>query len=63
MIWCPNDFPYFVEPGIEHHVTWVSGFADAPLGTHPEIVAELERQRPAGSWYATHHTWQKAPWN
>ena len=50
VIWWPNDFPYFVEPGIEHHVIWVSGFADAPLETHPEIVAELERQRPAGSW-------------
>jgi len=50
VIWWPNDFPYFVEPGIEHHVIWVSGFAGAPLETHPEIAAELERQRPAGSW-------------
>lgn len=47
IIWWINDFPYFLEDGIEHHVVWLSGFGDAAsVEQHPAILAEIRANRP-----------------
>jgi hypothetical protein len=49
VVWWINDFPYFLEEGVEHHVIWLSGFGDATSASierHPAVVAELQARRP-----------------
>ena len=47
IIWWINDFPYFLEDGVEHHVVWLSGFGDAAsVEQHPAILAEIRANRP-----------------
>jgi hypothetical protein len=57
IVWWINDFPYFLEDGVEHHVVWLSGFGDAPsLELHPAIVAEIRANRPP-ELYGLHPCW------
>lgn len=49
LIWRPNDFPYYYEPGIEHHLLWCT----EPL--EMEEIERLARERfaPGGAGNAT----------
>jgi hypothetical protein len=39
----PNDFPYFFEAGMEHHILWCAGGALSDA----EIAQHIEKERPA----------------
>lgn len=45
MVWRENDFPYSLEPGVEHHNLWAS--APLPAAAVEAVIAE---RRPAGEW-------------
>ena len=47
----PNDFPYHVTPGIEHHIVWVASAAgDVSALTEAELAAEVQSHKPAKAW-------------
>ena len=47
----PNDFPYHVTPGIEHHIVWVASAAgDVSALTEAELAAEVQCHKPAKAW-------------
>jgi hypothetical protein len=47
LVWAANDFPYSLEPGIEHHCVWApSHEAAAPAA----LDAFVEAQRPRSDW-------------
>ena len=47
----PNDFPYHVTPGIEHHIVWVASAAgDVSALTEAELAAEVQSHKPANAW-------------
>ena len=53
VVWWANDFAYHLEPGIEHHCLWLSGFDDVDsmsLERHPYVLSELRRRRPPREW-------------
>ena len=41
--WAPNDFPYFFEAGMEHHILWCAGGALSD----DELAEHIEKHRPA----------------
>jgi Protein of unknown function (DUF3605) len=45
-VFVPNDFPYHVAPGIEHHLLWCCA---GPLSER-EVAELVEVHRPAASW-------------
>ena len=47
----PNDYPYHVTPGIEHHIVWVASAAgDVSALTEAELAAEVQSHKPAKAW-------------
>lgn len=47
LVWAVNDFPYSLEPGIEHHCVWApSHEAAAPAA----LEAFIEVHRPGNTW-------------
>lgn len=47
LVWAANDFPYSLEPGIEHHCVWApSHEAAAPAA----LEAFIEQHRPSAHW-------------
>jgi hypothetical protein len=50
-----NDYPYFMDAGMEHHIVWVASAAGDVCALSAEaLAAEVERHRPAEAWETLH---------
>lgn len=47
LVWAPNDFPYSLDSGIDHHCVWAPSRHSA---TPQALAACIEEHKPAAVW-------------